>query len=45
MASIQPCLRKMHVNLGYYDAKEKYPGTKNKKGIGLYLHNNHFYLI
>ena len=45
MAHIQPCFRKLGIDLGYYNGKEVYPRTINKRNIGLNLHNNHFCLI
>ena len=45
MARIQCCLRKLSVNLGYYNGKELWPRNKTEKNRALKLHNNHFCLI
>ena len=44
-ARIQPCLRKLGVNLGYYNGKEICPTTITNRNISLFLSNNHFCLI
>ena len=45
MARIQPCLRKLGVDLGYYNGERVFPGTVMKRDSALYLYNNHFCLI
>ena len=45
MARIQPCLRKLGVNFGYYNGKEIWPRNITERNIALKLHNNHFCLI
>ena len=44
-ARIQPCLRKLGVNLGYYNGKEIWPRYITERNIGLYFFKNHFCLI
>ena len=44
-ARIQPCFRKLGINLGYYDGKEIWPRNITERNIALKLHNNHFCLI
>ena len=44
-ARIQPCFRKLGVNLGYYNGKELRPRNITERIIALKLHNNHFCLI
>ena len=45
MALIQPCLKKLGVNLGYYNGKEKWLRNITEKNIALKLHNSLFCLI
>ena len=45
MARIQPCLRKIGVDLGYYNGDRVYPRTVTNRDSALYLYNIHFYLI
>ena len=45
LARIESCLRKLGINLGYYNGKEI--GTRNiiERNKALFLQNNHFCLI
>ena len=45
MARIQPCLRKLSIDLGYYNGDRVYPRTVTNWDNALYLFNNHFCLI
>ena len=45
MARIQPCLKKLGMNLGYYNGKELWPRNITERNIALKLFNNHFCLI
>ena len=45
MARIQPCLRKIGIDLGYYNGDRVFPGTVTNRDSALYLYNNHFCLI
>ena len=45
MTGIQPCLRKLGNNLGYYNGKEFWPRNIIERKIAVKLHNNHFCLI
>ena len=45
MASIQPCLRKLGVNLCYYNGKEIWPRNITGRHIASKIHNNHFCLV
>ena len=45
MARIQPCLRKLGIDLGYLNGKEIWPRNMTERNIALKLHNNHFSLI
>ena len=45
MARIQPCLRKLGNDLGYYNGYRVYPRTGTKRDNALYLVNNNFCLI
>ena len=45
MVRIQPCLRKMGIDLGYYNGERIFPRTVTDKKIALYLYNNHFCLL
>ena len=45
MARIQPCLRKLGINLGYYNGNRVFPRTVINRDSALYLYNNHFCLI
>ena len=42
MVRIQPCLLKLSVSLGYYNAKKIWPRNKTEKNIALKLLINHF---
>ena len=44
-ARIQPFCRANNINIGYFDGNGVYPRSITKKGIALYLYNNHFCLI
>ena len=45
MVRIQPCLRKLGVNLGYYNGKEIWPRNITETNIASKLYGNHFCLI
>ena len=45
MARIQPCLRKLVIDLGYYNGDTFFPRTVKNRDSALYLNNNHFSLI
>ena len=48
MARIQPCLRKLGIDLGYYNGDRVFPRTvtnRDNRDSALYLYNNHFCLI
>ena len=45
MARIQPCLKKLGNDLGYYNGERIYPGTIRNRQSALYLYNNHLCLI
>ena len=45
MARIQPCLRNLGNNHGYYDGKGIWPRNIPERNNALSLHNNHFCLI
>ena len=45
MARIQPCLRKLGIDLGYYNGERVFPRTVTNRDSALYLYNNHFCLI
>ena len=45
MARIQPCLRKLGTDLGYYKGDRVFPRTVTNRDSALYLYNNHFCLI
>ena len=45
MARIQPCLRKLGIDLGYYNSERMYPRTVTNRDSALFLYNNHFCLI
>ena len=44
-ARIQPCLRKLGIDLGYYNGDRVFPRTVTKRDDALYLHDNHFCVI
>ena len=44
-ARIQPCLKKLGVDLGYYIDEKIFPRTVTNRNSALYLHNNHSCLI
>ena len=45
MARIQPCLKKLGIDLGYFNGERIYPRTVMNRDNALYLYNNHFCLI
>ena len=45
MSRIQPCLRKLGSDLGYFNGERVFPGTVTNRDRALYLYNNHFCLI
>ena len=45
MARIQPCLKKLDNDLGYYNGERVFPRTVTNRGSALFLYNNHFCLI
>ena len=45
MARIQPCLKKLGIDLGYYNGERIFPRTVTNRNTALYLYNNHFSLI
>ena len=44
-ARIQPCLRKLGIDLGYYNSERVFPRTVTNRDTALFLHENHFCLI
>ena len=45
MARIQPCLKKLGIDLGYYNGERVFPKTVMNRDCALYLYNIHFCLI
>ena len=45
MARIQPCLRKLGIDLGYHNEDRVLPRTVTNRDSALYLYNNHFSVI
>ena len=45
MARIQPCLKKLGIDLGYFNADRVFPRTVTNRDSALYLYNNHLCLI
>ena len=45
MARIQPCLKKLGINLGYYNGERIFPRTVTNRDSAMYLYNNHYCLI
>ena len=45
MARIQTCVRKLGIDLGYYNVDRVFPRTVTNRDSALYLYNNHFCLI
>ena len=45
MARIQPCLKKLPIDLGYYNGERVFPRTVSNRDSALYLYNNHFCII
>ena len=44
MARIQPCLKKLDFDLGYFNGDRVFPRTVTNRDSGLYLYNIHFCL-
>ena len=44
MARIQHCVRKLGIDLGYYNSERIYPRTFTNRDIALFLYNIHFCL-
>ena len=42
MARVQPCLRKMNIDPGYYNGKEIWPRNVVEGNKALFLYNNQF---
>ena len=42
MARIQPCLKKLGIDLGYYNGERVFPKTVTNRDSALFLYNNHF---
>ena len=45
MARLQPCLRKLNIDLGYFNGDRAYTKTVTNRDGALYLCNNHFCFI
>ena len=45
MARIQPCLKKLGINLGYYNGERVFPRSVTNRDSALFLYNNHLCLI
>ena len=45
MARIQPCLRKLGIDLGYFNGERVFPRSITNRDCALYLYKNHFCLI
>ena len=45
MAKTQPCVRKLGIDLGYYNGDRVFPRSVTNRDDALYLYNNHFCLI
>ena len=45
MARIQPCLRKLGIDLGYYNGDRVFPRTVTNRDTALFLFINHFCVI
>ena len=45
MARIQPCLKRLGTDLGYFNDERVFPRTVTNRDSALYLYNNHFCLI
>ena len=43
MARIQPCLRKLGIDLGYYNGDRIFPRTVTNRDSALYFYNTHFF--
>ena len=44
-ARIQPCLKKLGIDLGFYNGKEIWPRNITERNKSLFLYNDHFCLI
>ena len=44
MARIQPCLKKLGIDLGYFNGNRVFPRIVSNRDSALYLYNNHFCL-
>ena len=42
MARIQPCLKKLRIDLGYYNGERIFPRSVTNRVCALYLHINHY---
>ena len=45
LARVQPCLKKLGINLGYYNNERVFPRRVTNRDSSLFLYNNHFCLI
>ena len=45
MARIQPCLKKLDIDLGSYNGEKVFPRTVTNRDSALFLYNNHYCLI
>ena len=45
MTKIQPCVRKLGIDLDYFNGERVFPRTVMNRDSALYLYNNHFCLI
>ena len=45
MARTQPCLRKLGIDLGYYNGERVFPRTVTNRDTALFLHETHSCLI
>ena len=45
MARIQPCLRKLGIDLGYFNGERVFPRSITNRDCALYLYKHHFCLI
>ena len=43
-ARIQPCFRKLSIDLGFFNGERVFPRTLTNRDSALYLYNNHFCL-
>ena len=42
MTRIQPCLKKLGIDLGYFNGERVFPRAVTNRDSALYLYNNHF---